>query len=231
MANNFFIAGTDTGVGKTLVTTGLLRKVASVGQLGYGLKPIAAGCELKEGQWSNEDALAIQAESTVTLPYAQVNPVALKAPIAPHIAAAQEGKRLQLERIEGYVRGSLMLKADWRFVEGAGGWCVPLAPGTFLSDLPKRLQLPVILVVGLRLGCLNHALLTARVIRAEGLTIAGWVANSIDPDMQAMDDNINTLQFLLQAPLLGVIPWLKTPSPAEAAEYLQLPEEVSESNG
>ncbi len=230
MANNFFIAGTDTGVGKTLVTTALLRKVASMGLSGYGLKPIAAGCELKEGQLYNDDALAIQAESTVTLPYAQVNPVPLKAPIAPHIAAAQEGKRLQLERIEGYVRGSLMLKADWRFVEGAGGWCVPLAPGAFLSDLPKRLQLPVILVVGLRLGCLNHALLTAKVIHAEGLTLAGWVVNSIDPNMQAMDDNINTLQFLLQAPLLGVIPWLQTPSSAGAAEYLQLPSDTSESD-
>lgn len=224
MSNTFFITGTDTGVGKTLVTAGLLCLARAKGQTAYGLKPIAAGCIEADAGLVNDDALMLQRDSSVALTYRQVNPVALQAPLAPHIAAAREGKRLSLERLEGFVRGSLMTKAQWRFIEGAGGWRVPLAPGQYLSDLPKRLACPVILVVGMRLGCLNHALLTAEAIRKDGLQIVGWVASCLEKDMPALQENIETLRFLMQAPCLGVVPYLDEPSPEHVTEHLSLPE-------
>lgn len=223
MSKTFFVTGTDTGVGKTMVTAGLLNLVQQKGETGFGLKPIAAGCEDSDQGPVNEDALLLQEFSSVKLGYNLVNPIALKAPLAPHIAAAREGKRLQLERLEGYVRGGLMTKAQWRFIEGAGGWRVPLAPSEFLSGLAQRLESPVILVVGMRLGCLNHALLTVEAIVKDGLPIAGWVANCIDPDMAALEDNINTLRHFIAAPCLGVVPYLEDCSVASVTSHLSLP--------
>lgn len=202
----FFVAGTDTGVGKTYVAALLLRAFAAQGKTTLGLKPVAAGCTPTAGGLRNDDALALMAAATVKLPYAQVNPVALVAPVAPHIAAAQENRRLRVAQLAGLVRGAtLQGRADITLVEGAGGWRVPLNEGETLADLARELQLPVILVVGLRLGCINHALLTAEAIRRDGLVLAGWVANAIDPAMTARQENIATLRALLPAPCIGVL--------------------------
>lgn len=216
----FFITGTDTEVGKTFISCALLHKAAQQGLTTGALKPLAAGCEEINGQWCNEDALALQRAQTLQLPYATINPVALKEPMAPHIAAAREGKSLQVGRLEGFARGAMATSADLWLVEGAGGWLVPLNPRETLADFARSLQLPVILVVGIRLGCINHALLTQLAVRQSGLPLAGWVANCIDPKASVIDDNIATLKTLIGAPLLGVVP--QCDSPEAAAEHLTL---------
>lgn len=202
----FFITGTDTGVGKTLVACALLEAAKQRGLTCLGLKPLAAGCEQTDQGWCNYDALALQTCSSLKLEYQQINPVALREAIAPHIAAAHEDKRLSLSRLVGYSRGALQSQVDFCVVEGAGGWRVPLNPVEYLSGLPKELNLPVILVVGIRLGCLNHALLTAEAIQRDGLQLAAWVANVLDAGMSAVAENIATLKSLLPCPLLGEIP-------------------------
>lgn len=202
----FFVTGTDTGVGKTYVSCLLLEAFKQQGLKTIALKPIAAGCETVDGQRRNDDALQLQQQMTETLSYEEINPFALEAAIAPHIAAANEGRRLLVSRIAGMVRGASMQPADVTLVEGAGGWYVPLNDKETLADLVRELQLPVILVVGMRLGCLNHAILTARAIYRDGLRVAGWVANCIEPDMPELEANIQTLKTLLSAPCLGVIP-------------------------
>lgn len=214
----YFVAGTDTEVGKTRVTVELLRALNRQGLKTLGLKPLAAGAdEAEDGHWTNEDARALQAEASVQLPYEQVNPVLLRAPMAPHIAAEREQRRLTLHTLEGHCRGTLMMTPyNVALIEGAGGWRVPLNPRESLAGLPKSLNCPVILVVGMRLGCLNHALLTAEAIQRDGLTLAGWVANCIDPDMTELDANIATLTTLIPAPRLGVLPWLDEGEQAEA---------------
>lgn len=190
----FFITGTDTEVGKTWVSCRLLERARAAGLRCYGLKPIAAGCEATDDGWRNDDALQLMAASSLTLPYEVVNPVALKAAIAPHIAAQQEGRRITLAQLAGYVRGALTSHpADLVLVEGAGGWRVPLNAREMLSGLARALNLPVIQVVGMRLGCLNHALLTADAIRADGLTYTGTVANCFGA-MPVQDDNLRTLR-------------------------------------
>jgi len=202
----FFVTGTDTGVGKTYVSCLLLEAFKQQGLKTIALKPIAAGCETVDGQLRNDDALQLQQHMTETLTYEQINPFALEAAIAPHIAAANEGRRLLVSRIAGMVRGAAMQPADITLVEGAGGWYVPVNDKETLADLVRELQLPVILVVGMRLGCLNHAILTARAIYRDGLRVAGWVANCIEPDMPELEANIQTLKTLLSAPCLGVVP-------------------------
>lgn len=224
MGKTYFVAGTDTGVGKTFVSAAMLHKANSMGLRTIGLKPIAAGCEdLGEGL-RNEDAVILQAAASQKLAYAQVNPVALKAAVAPHIAAEMEGKRLSVERTMGFVRGGMLMPSDFCLVEGAGGWRVPLNTSETLAGLPKALNLPVILVVGVRLGCINHALLTAEAIQRDGLALAGWVANTIEEEMPALDENIATLKTLLPAPCLGVIPRMNGANPAEAAVCIELSE-------
>lgn len=222
----YFISGTDTGVGKTLVACALLRAANQRGLTSLGLKPIAAGCEQSAEGWVNEDALFLQQCASVKLAYQQLNPVALPEAIAPHIAAVRAGKQLRVERIAGYCRGALQTKADFCVIEGAGGWRVPLNPREYLSDLAKALNLPVVLVVGLRLGCLNHAVLTAEAIQRDGLQLAGWVANMLDADMPALAENIDTLRTLLPCPLLGEIPQLAATEmselAAQAAAYLRI---------
>ena len=214
--NTFFIAGTDTGVGKTLVSTIMLEAAKARGMSAFGLKPVAAGAEKEGNSWVNEDAQLLRKHSSVELPYEQVNPVLLHGAKAPHIAAEEEGRRVDIERLEGVCRGALMNKADFRVIEGAGGWRVPVNRRQMLSQLPKSLQIPVVLVVGLRLGCINHALLTAEAIINDGLKLAAWVANTIDPTMLSTEENIEALTGLLPAPCLGVVPW----EPAAKVELL-----------
>ena len=190
----FFITGTDTEVGKTWVSCRLLERAREAGLSCYGLKPIAAGCEDTADGPRNEDALNLMAASSLALPYDLVNPVALKAAIAPHIAARQEGRRISLSQLAGYVRGALSSHpADLVLVEGAGGWRVPLNDREMLSALAVELNLPVIQVVGMKLGCISHALLTAEAIQADGLRYTGTVANCFG-EMDVREENLITLR-------------------------------------
>lgn len=222
MKNTYFITGTDTGVGKTLVAAALLYLAGLQGRKAFGLKPVAAGCEVTADGLRNDDALLLQAHSSVKLPYEQINPIALRAAKAPHIAAAEENRRLSLDRLVGLCRGTLMQPADLRLIEGAGGWRVPLNDFEHLSGLPLQLKTPVILVVGLRLGCLNHAILTAEAIQRDGLPLAGWIANGIDPQMDSVEENLTALRRSIPAPCLGVVPALGEWSVEQAADYLEL---------
>ena len=215
------VTGTDTGVGKTEIACGLLAAFKVRGITAVGMKPIAAGCVPGGDGLRCNDAIKLMAASGVDAPYAEVNPYALADPIAPHIAAGQVGVDIRLGQIRDAYR-ALSARAEQVVVEGVGGWRVPLGPSLALSDLPNALGIPVLLVVGLRLGCLNHSLLTAESIRARGVRLAGWVANEIDPDMSAKDENIATLAALIDAPTLGVVPRLDLPKPEVVAEYLNL---------
>ena len=196
------MAGTDTGIGKTRVSCALLHAFSASGEKVIGMKPVAAGCE--NGKWMDVELLV--AASNVTAPLEQVNPYAFVPPLAPHIAAAQANIEIDLTVIrQAYIE--LSKNADVVIVEGVGGFLVPLNDQQDGADLTKILGLPVILVVGMCLGCLNHALLTAKAIQAEGLHLSGWVANCIDPNMMAIDENIDTLKQRLDCPLLGVLPF------------------------
>ncbi len=223
MAQAFFITGTDTDAGKTLIATALLHLAHASGLSTLGLKPVAAGCARVQGQWMNEDARQLMRASSGNPNYATVNPVALREPLAPHIAAEREDRQLCVAELLQHCQ-PLLDTADFVVLEGAGGWLVPLNATESMADLATGLGCPVILVVGLRLGCINHALLTAAAIAAAGLPLAGWVANQIDPDMAVAAANIETLRERLNAPLLGCVPYLATPSPMLAAKYLALPE-------
>ncbi|MDP6968790.1 MAG: dethiobiotin synthase [Gammaproteobacteria bacterium] len=228
MPKSYFIAGTDTDAGKTLVACALLAKARADGLSTAAVKPVAAGCRTTADGLRNSDAEQLLAQCTLPLLYEQVNPIAFAAPIAPHIAAAQQGKRLDAGRLAGFTRGVLMQGADLTLVEGAGGWRVPLNERETLAELPRQLQLPVILVVGIKLGCISHALLSVEAIKRDGLRLAGWVANCIDPDMAELEANLDTLKASFAAPLLGVVPHLLVPDTlaqaGAAAEYLQLPD-------
>lgn len=225
--HSFFIAGTDTDVGKTLIATGLLLAAKARGLSTLAIKPIAAGCEDTAEGLRNDDALQLQRAMSLQLPYEQVNPVALQPAIAPHIAAEQAGRRLRVSQLEGYCRGALMQRADLALIEGAGGWRVPLNRTETLADLAKALNVPVILVVGVKLGCINHALLTAEALAHDGVQLAGWVASQIEPDMPCYEQNINTLKALIHAPCLGVVPYLEQASAEAASAYLDLDPVIS----
>ncbi len=201
-----FVTGTDTGVGKTLVSTALLHTLAARHLRVVGMKPVAAGTQRVDGVDANEDVLALRAASSCRVPPQLDNPVLLPDPVSPHIAAARAGVRIDIDHLVACYR-QLAQRADAVVVEGAGGFQVPLSASETGADLAQALGLPVVLVVGLRLGCLNHALLTADAVRARGLTLAGWVANHIDPAMLAQDDNIAFLHARLQAPLLATVAW------------------------
>ncbi|KAA0873878.1 dethiobiotin synthase [Nitrincola tapanii] len=216
----WFVCGTDTGVGKTLVTGALMHAAIAQGYSTVGLKPLAAGCELTAEGWRNEDALHLQACANVELSYDQINPVALPEAVAPHLAAGT--RILSAERIAAYCRGTLMQPVDQVFIEGAGGWRVPLNAREAFSEVPRLLNLPIIMVVGMRLGCLNHALLTAEAIARDGLRLAGWVANQLDPEMPRFEENLESLIQRLRAPLLGVVPWMSAADSQHAAQHLDL---------
>lgn len=216
----YFVTGTDTEVGKTYVTCHLLRAATQAKLTSIGYKPIAAGCDLVDGEWVNEDAANIQKASGLSLPISEINPIALKPPIAPHIAASEAGVELTQDAIEKGLNHLQSYNVDFLLMEGAGGWRLPLslgnenAPTRYLSDVVKSLNMPVILVVGMRLGCLNHAMLTAEAILADGLTIAGWVANDVTGNMTRYDENLASLKAMMPAPLLAEIPFKAQPSDA-----------------
>ena len=201
-ANGFFVTGTDTGVGKTRVACALLHALGASGLSAVGMKPVAAGAQNVGGMLVNDDVVALKAASTVAAPDALVNPYCFAPAVAPHIAAAGAGVTLDLARVKNAFL-ALSALADWVVVEGAGGFCVPLGPRFGMDDLARELDLPVILVVGMRLGCINHALLTAGAVRAAGLALAGWVANHVDPGLEAADENVDALSARLGAPLLA----------------------------
>lgn len=212
MLSAFFITGTDTGVGKTLISTALLHAANDRGLSTAAFKPIASGCEQTPEGLRNDDALRLQQAINRPLHYDQINPVALKAAIAPHVAAASSPHHnITIDKLVDLSRCVLNSSTDFAIVEGAGGWRVPINHRETLADLAKVLKLPVIMVVGMRLGCLNHACLTAEAIERDGLTLAGWVSNRIDPTMEACDASLTTLEQSLSAPCLGHIPFLTNP--------------------
>ncbi|WP_339800989.1 dethiobiotin synthase [uncultured Marinobacter sp.] len=218
-----FVTGTDTGVGKTLVSAAILEAARNRSLKTLGMKPIASGCEVTPEGLRNEDALMLQAAMTEAVAYEQINPIALEPAIAPHVAAQQAGRQLSAERLIGLCRGMMMKPADLLLIEGAGGWRVPLNDRETYARVPGELGIPVIMVVPLQLGCINHALLTAEAIRADGLTVAAWVANR--PVAEAMSCEQETLDYLmshLQAPCLGVLPWQAAPDPVALAGHLDL---------
>ncbi len=210
---SYFITGTDTGVGKTLVSCALLRAFAAQGRRAVGFKPVAAGCDDDD---HNNDAKCLRTASNVQASYGQINPYCFPHAIAPHLAARHAGVRIEFSRIQTSYH-ELSAQADEVIVEGVGGFCVPLNEKQDSADLAKQLDLPVILVVGMRLGCLNHALLTQRAIADYQLKCAGWVANVLDADMPAFEENIAALRERITAPLLGVIPFQTQPD-AQVAE-------------
>ena len=221
MPRLFFITGTDTEIGKTTTTAALTHWAAEQGLRAAGLKPVAAGQELVDGRWVNEDVLALHAAQRAGLTLEQVGPIQLKTPCAPHLAARLEGTAIQRADVMAAVQAPLA-QLDLALVEGVGGWRVPLdeAAGWDSADFARELAAPVILVVGLRLGCINHALLTAEAIAARGLTLAGWVGNTVDGQMLQHAENLATLKALLAAPCLGQVPRLQHPTPSAVAAHL-----------
>ncbi|WP_293005652.1 dethiobiotin synthase [Nitrosomonas sp.] len=217
MGIGFFVTGTDTGIGKTTVSCALLLAFAAQGKKVVGMKPVAAGSE--NGKWLDVEQLL--AASNISVTRQQINPYAFDAPVSPHIAAQQVGMEIDLTLIHRFYQ-QLSSKADIVIVEGAGGFLVPINQQKNGADLAQTLNLPVILVVGMRLGCLNHALLTAQAIRAAGLTLAGWVANCIDPQMLVLEQNIATLEQQLDSSLLGVLPFDLKMETQKIASFLDI---------
>ncbi len=215
---SYFITGTDTGVGKTLISCALLHGFAAQGKLVSGFKPVAAGCDEND---HNEDALALRAASTLQLAYGQVNPYCFPRAIAPHIAARHVGVRIEMHRIlTSY--DELAGQADEVIVEGAGGLLVPLNKEFTFVDMLRELDIPVILVVGMRLGCINHALLTMSALEEHQIECAAWVANVLDDTMPALQENIETLRELIAAPLLGIVPHLAVADAKLVVQHLDM---------
>ncbi|MBC9249011.1 dethiobiotin synthase [Pseudomonas alcaligenes] len=222
MNQAYFVTGTDTEIGKTTIAAGLLHKARLAGLSTAAAKPVASGCVQTPAGLRNDDALALLGQCSLTLGYAEVNPFAFAPAIAPHLAAREAGVELDVAHLLPAVRRVLDKAADFTLVEGAGGWRVPLAGDESLSDLAVALNLPVILVVGVRLGCINHAVLSAEAVIRDGLHLAGWVANIVDPHTSRLQENLATLAERLPAPCLGQVPRLAEASPAAVAAYLQL---------
>ena len=221
-SRKIFITGTDTEVGKTFFTAALIRALQAAGKSVVGLKPVAAGSEKKDGQWKNEDALALIDSMAESHEYEKINPIALQSAIAPHIAAKEEGIELSVKVLQR-VLPLANFAQEYQLIEGAGGWLVPLNHHETLADYVKAEACDVILVVGLKLGCINHALLTQSVIKSQGLNLIGWVANHIDPKMKNQADNIETLESALDCPLIAQIPYLDAENDLlSAGRYVKL---------
>jgi dethiobiotin synthetase len=203
--SGFYITGTDTGIGKTVAATALLHALRAQGLRAVGMKPVASGCESSPTGWRNEDALALLDASAPQPAYADLNPYALPLPLAPEIAAREAGVEIELAKIVSAFE-RLRASADAVVVEGVGGWLAPLSAMLDQLDVVRALRLPVVMVVGMRLGCLNHARLTARAIAADGCELVGWIANHVDPDMQRQDENFELLGQRLHAPCWGRLP-------------------------
>ena len=220
--HSFFVTGTDTGAGKTFASSTLLHALRGRGLRAVGMKPVASGCERTADGWRNEDALALLAASDPRPAYADLNPYALPEPLAPEIAAREAGVTLAMAPIvAAYQR--LRAQADAVVVEGVGGWAAPLSASLDQVDLVRALRLPVVLVVGMRLGCLNHARLTTRAIRADGADLIGWIANEVDPDMARRDENFELLKVRIDAPCWGRLPHRLPVEPAALAGQMILP--------
>lgn len=204
------MTGTDTGCGKTYVAVALIRALKARGLRAVGYKPVAAGAEPRDGALRNADALALMAASAIDMPYAAVNPYCFEPAVAPHIAAAEAGSPIDLGRLLT-AAAELAARADFTLVEGAGGWLVPLGAGLDMQGLALALGLPVVLVVGLRLGCLSHALLSERAILGSGATGLGWVGSVVDPTMPRLTENIETLKEHLSLSCLGILPHAHNP--------------------
>ena len=224
---NIYVTGTDTGVGKSLVSAALLHALRARGLRALGMKPVASGSVLCNGQWQNDDALALRAAGSTPWPdYAQINPFALPAPTAPEIAAELAGITVSLPPLLAAHR-ALAAQADWVVVEGVGGWCAPLAAGIEQADLVAALgAIPVLLVVGIRLGCINHARLSARAVLADGHTLIGWVGSVIDPAMAHQERTCDILRRELPAPCLGLLEHMGAPDPATLATQIVLPRQA-----
>lgn len=242
----YFVTGTDTDSGKTLISAALLAK-AKGNKCGF--KPIASGCQHTDVGLRNSDAMMLIEQSNMDSPYSTINPICFEPAIAPHIAASQVNTALNAQGVLDAMFHPAMVNADFALIEGAGGWRLPLGNGEYLSDTVKLLQIKVkkinqqtkltstpsnsqsdmasdveiILVVGMKLGCLNHALLTQEAVIADGLKIAGWVANQVDPDMAFKEDNLASLKQMLGAPFLGYVPYLSEPTALKAAAHITLP--------
>ncbi|MGH8258261.1 MAG: dethiobiotin synthase, partial [Steroidobacteraceae bacterium] len=199
-----FIAGTDTGVGKTLAAVSIVRALTARGLRVAAMKPVAAGAVSTSQGLRNDDAEALAAASNVPAPYELINPFCLPAPVSPHIAAAEAATVIDIAHIARCFE-SLAARAHYAIVEGAGGWLAPIGERETVADVACALDLPVVLIVGLRLGCLNHALLSARAIAEDGLPLAGWIANHLDPGLERLDENVATLTRLLGRPPLAFI--------------------------
>ncbi|ALB71362.1 dethiobiotin synthase [Cronobacter muytjensii] len=222
MTERWFITGTDTEVGKTVASCALLEAAKAAGRRAAGYKPVASGSEMAPEGLRNSDALSLQRHSSVALRYEQVNPLTFGEPTSPHIASREEGQPIDFAVMSAGLR-ALEQQADWVLVEGAGGWFTPLTDDATFADWAQQERLPVILVVGVKLGCINHALLTAQAVQAAGLRLAGWVANDVQPPGRRHQDYLATLQRLLPAPMLGEIPWLGAePDVTPAAQWIDV---------
>lgn len=217
--SSIFVTGTDTGIGKTVSSCALLHALRGSGLRAVGMKPVASGCEWLEARWRNEDALALQAASFPTPDYAALNPYALPAAVAPEFAARQAGIEIELApMVEAYAR--LQALSDVVVIEGVGGWAAPLSAQWDQADVVRALGVPVVMVVGLRLGCINHARLTARAIQADGCRLIGWIANEVDPQMACLEENFDTLRQRLPVPCWGRLPWHDMPDAQAHAALL-----------
>lgn len=217
----YFVTGTDTDVGKTVATVLLLKSLNSLGKSTLGIKPISAGCEQTIDGLRNEDALKLQAASSIKADYQLINPIAYAPFIAPHIAAKEQNEKIELSQLQDCLIKAKSVNPTYLLVEGAGGWRLPLSnDGLFFSDFAKQNQMKVILVVGMKLGCLNHALLSYEAIMADGLTCVAWVANQVQPEMPNYEDNLASLHALLPCPLIGEIPFQ-----SESIDHINLSEE------
>ncbi|EFB2827959.1 dethiobiotin synthase [Escherichia sp. 93.0816] len=222
MSKCYFVIGTDTEVGKTVASCALLQAAKAAGYRTAGYKPVASGSEMTAEGLRNSDALALQRNSSLQLDYATVNPYTFEEPTSPHIISAQEGRPIDPLVMSAGLR-VLEHQAEWVLVEGAGGWFTPLSDSFMFADWVTQEQLPVILVVGVKLGCINHAMLTAQAVQQAGLTLAGWVANDVTPQGKRHSEYMATLTRMIPAPLLGEIPWLQeNPESALTGKYINL---------
>lgn len=224
MTKRWFITGTDTEVGKTVASTALLQAAKSAGMRSVGYKPVASGCDMTPDGLRNSDALALQKNSVLSLPYDSINPLAFLEPTSPHIVSAEEERPITFETLSGGL-DALSAQADWVLTEGAGGWFTPLSETTTFADWVVKEQLPVVLVVGVKLGCINHAMLTAKAIAASGLRFAGWIANCVEPEGKRHPEYLATLKQRLPQPFLGEIPYLTDHAMFDQlGQYVTLPE-------
>ncbi len=221
MARGLFITGTDTDVGKTAISAALIHGFEAQGESVATFKPIAAGCEPTPAGLRNSDALTLMQQSSVHLDYNSVNPYAFEPAIAPHIAAQEAEVEIDPDHIKELL-DQISRQANRVIVEGAGGWQVPLDDFLTFADLAELIAYPVILVIGMRLGCLNHALLTADAIYSRNVPIGGWIANCIDPNMLRLEENIETLKRHIAFPYLGTVPWMDHPQPENVIKYIHL---------